>query len=346
MVRRSLSATVLSLALLLGLAATAWGGNSATVELDTPPGKVEAGKPVTIGFTILQHGVRPFNEGTPTLEAIHRESGTTVREDGRREGASGHYVVDVTFPEAGEWTWTITANPFPSVLSFPVLTVVAPGQLEELPEALSVAAVVVPGCTGATTPLFELSEFTSLDGAVDVDLSESDSIVRSDSVLAIPFADFVDSRPAITVLPSGGGPLACGQMLAEPIADELIIGLSEIDNSGYVGFARITAGAGESIVEIILAPGLTDDAAVPPAAEVVIEASAFGPALIEVPAGTTVAWVNIDSVAHEVAFADIALDDSGPLHQNQEFSQVFSTPGTYDFQCGPHPWMTGTVVVR
>ncbi len=346
MVRRSSLAMLLSLALLMGFSSVARAGGSATIELDKHPGDIEAGKPVTIGFMMLQHGVTPVEHGNPTMEAIHRESRATVRAEGRPEGEVGHYVVEVTFPEAGDWAWSITAAPFPNTTSFPALTVVAPGQLGQAPPPLSVAAIVVPRCGVTSTPLFELAAFTAPSGAKDSDPSDSDSILRSDSVLEIPFPDLIDSGAAISVMPAEGGALACGEMLAEPVDGEMIVGLSEVDGSGYVGFARITEGNERSIVEVYLAPGLTDGPAALPAAKVEIEGAMFGPATVEVPVGSTVTWINNDDITHEVAFVDIALDDSGPLHQNQAFSQLFDTPGTYEYVCGPHPGMRGTIVVH
>lgn len=346
MVRRSSLAVLLSLTLVLGFSSVSQAGGWATVELDKHPGEIEAGKPVTIGFMLLGHGVSPIPDMEPTMEAIHRETRETVRAQGRPDGKVGHYVVEVTFPEAGDWAWSITAAPYPTTTSFPALTVVPLGQLGQAPPPLSVAAIVVPRCGVTSTPLFELAAFTAPGGAEDSDPSDSGSILRSDSVLEIPFPDLIDSGAAISVMPSDGGALACGQLLAEPIDGEMIVGLSEIDGSGYVGFARITDSNEQSIVEVYLAPGLTDGPAALPAAEVEIEGAMFGPTMVEIPAGSTVTWTNNDDIIHEVAFVDISLDDSGPLHKSQAFSQLFDTPGTYEYVCGPHPGMTGTIVVH
>jgi len=40
-----------------------------------------------------------------------------------------------------------------------------------------------------------------------------------------------------------------------------------------------------------------------------------------------------------LTFADFGLLDPG-----MSFSQTVTEPGTYGYACGPHPWMTGTVV--
>jgi plastocyanin len=37
---------------------------------------------------------------------------------------------------------------------------------------------------------------------------------------------------------------------------------------------------------------------------------------------------------------------SQDLSQGQTFSTTFTTPGTFPYVCGIHPFMNGTVVVR
>jgi plastocyanin len=71
---------------------------------------------------------------------------------------------------------------------------------------------------------------------------------------------------------------------------------------------------------------------------------AFQPASIEVPAGSTVTWTNAGAATH-TATADDGTFDSGQLKPGANFSQTFTTPGTYTYHCEIHPQMTGTVVV-
>ena len=71
---------------------------------------------------------------------------------------------------------------------------------------------------------------------------------------------------------------------------------------------------------------------------------AFQPASIEVPAGSTVTWTNTGAATHTVT-ADDGAFDSGQLKPGTNFSQTFTTPGTYTYHCEIHPQMTGTVVV-
>jgi plastocyanin len=80
--------------------------------------------------------------------------------------------------------------------------------------------------------------------------------------------------------------------------------------------------------------------------EIDIVNTGFSPALIEINAGDTVQWTNRDPIKHEIAFVDLAIDDSGILDGNGTFTFTFNEPGEYTFVCGPHPGMSGKVVVR
>jgi plastocyanin len=69
----------------------------------------------------------------------------------------------------------------------------------------------------------------------------------------------------------------------------------------------------------------------------------FSPAVVEVPAGTTVTWRFADrGVPH-----DVKADgwNSGKPRSSGSFSHTFSNPGSYDYVCTIHPKMTGRVVV-
>lgn len=72
---------------------------------------------------------------------------------------------------------------------------------------------------------------------------------------------------------------------------------------------------------------------------------AFAPASISVNAGDTVTWTNKDSMGHSVV-ADGGGFQSSVLNQDQSFSHVFSSAGTFSYHCGLHPSMKGTVTVK
>ncbi|MBX6365954.1 MAG: cupredoxin family copper-binding protein [Gemmatimonadetes bacterium] len=72
---------------------------------------------------------------------------------------------------------------------------------------------------------------------------------------------------------------------------------------------------------------------------------AFGPARLQVAAGTTIVWTNRDPVPHSVT-ADDGSFDSGVIEPGKTWRHTFTRPGTYNFHCTPHPFMKGVVVVR
>jgi cytochrome c2 len=116
---RQLLAASLLLAGLLLLPTPAMAGGWAVITLDELPGEIVAGEPLEIGFTVRQHGVTPLDGLTPTVSA-HR-SGASVTEEAKAQGQSGHYVAVLTFPQAGEWEWSIQA--FSGNQPMPPLTV-------------------------------------------------------------------------------------------------------------------------------------------------------------------------------------------------------------------------------
>jgi amicyanin len=71
---------------------------------------------------------------------------------------------------------------------------------------------------------------------------------------------------------------------------------------------------------------------------------AFDPSSIRVKVGSTVRWVNQDSVPHRILFTDGA--DSTVLAGSQSWSRKFDLAGTYDYACTIHPAMQGTVIVE
>ncbi|MCS6936919.1 MAG: CHRD domain-containing protein [Candidatus Bipolaricaulota bacterium] len=72
--------------------------------------------------------------------------------------------------------------------------------------------------------------------------------------------------------------------------------------------------------------------------------ASFNPATVNIAPGTTVTWVNEDSIAHNVTSRD-GLFDSPVLNRGQRFSYKFDRPGTYGYFCKIHPAMTGQVIV-
>ena len=82
----------------------------------------------------------------------------------------------------------------------------------------------------------------------------------------------------------------------------------------------------------------------------------YMPSKLTVSVGTTVTWINSDTLPHTVtsgsADADaVGLDvpngfDSGFMSIDDRFEHTFDVAGFYDYYCQLHPWMQGSVTVE
>ena len=77
----------------------------------------------------------------------------------------------------------------------------------------------------------------------------------------------------------------------------------------------------------------------------------YSPLNLEIPAGTTVTWINDDSVPHNIQSQDesgkvIDLFNSPPLNTGDRFEHTFDEEGTYNYHCTFHPWRVGLVTVK
>jgi plastocyanin len=81
-------------------------------------------------------------------------------------------------------------------------------------------------------------------------------------------------------------------------------------------------------------------------AEVLIDSQLYMPNQVSIAAGEAVMWTNEDEMTHQVAWQDLQLDDSELIKPGESLTMTFDRAGEFDYYCGPHPWMTGTVVVE
>lgn len=72
---------------------------------------------------------------------------------------------------------------------------------------------------------------------------------------------------------------------------------------------------------------------------------AYAPDDLTVAVGTTVTWMNADSVSH-TSTSDATGWNSGAVAPGGQFSVPFQTTGTFPYHCTIHPGMVGRVVVR
>lgn len=70
----------------------------------------------------------------------------------------------------------------------------------------------------------------------------------------------------------------------------------------------------------------------------------YAPAVSKVAAGTWVTWSNNGQDAHTVTAVDGSFDSQN-LDPSEGFSWFFDQPGTFQYVCALHPWMTGKIVV-
>lgn len=71
---------------------------------------------------------------------------------------------------------------------------------------------------------------------------------------------------------------------------------------------------------------------------------AFGPAKLTVPAGKAVSWTNTDDSPHQIVVTGKPLN-TGVLLKGQSEALSFDEAGTYEYICGLHPSMKGTIEV-
>ncbi len=83
----------------------------------------------------------------------------------------------------------------------------------------------------------------------------------------------------------------------------------------------------------------------------VSSAAFYMPLNLEIQTGTTVTWVNEDSVPHTVQSQDefgnvMALFNSAPLNTGDRFEFTFDESGVYNYFCSFHPWRVGLVTAK
>ncbi|HSL42981.1 MAG TPA: cytochrome c [Anaerolineales bacterium] len=123
MISRFRVALGLALLLSLILVVPVFAGGWAVITLDELPTNLVTGEPFTVGFTVRQHGHTPMDGLAPTITAtLHKDVQFVV--NAQPSGKPGHYTASLTFPKAGDWTWSIQA--FSMDQPMPVLSVTAP----------------------------------------------------------------------------------------------------------------------------------------------------------------------------------------------------------------------------
>jgi cytochrome c2 len=92
-------------ALVLVPAVTAFAGGWAITLVDDLPEYAVVGKPITLQYTVRQHGVSPLSDLNGTVEAVAGSEKTRIAAKSMKE--PGRYSATLTVPRAGDWTITI-----------------------------------------------------------------------------------------------------------------------------------------------------------------------------------------------------------------------------------------------
>jgi mono/diheme cytochrome c family protein len=123
MTRRIVRLAVPALVLVPAIPALLGGWAVTTVE--HLPDYAVAGKPLTLTFTVRQHGFKPIDGLRPRVEVLGGEPRTYAA---MSAGAlSGRYAAAITLPRAGEWIITIHSGFGTSRTTLMPLKAIAPG---------------------------------------------------------------------------------------------------------------------------------------------------------------------------------------------------------------------------
>ncbi len=349
--------------------APAMAGGWATARLDEQPGEIGVGEPWRFGFMVRAHDISPVNVGVAEIFAHHRNGQFTLSATATQEGAEGHYVGELTFPEAGEWKWGASAEPY-GQMPFETLVVGRPDQqsLASAPKPVlnlkSAEVHLVEGdCAGMTVP----SPESTVGVGVVLDRQPADAVPpeklltnaavpvwRGDGHTTSSLEELNGGEFSLTVVTGNEGdrrPVACGAARGTVMGNEMVVGLTEQSASGQAGVALLASDNDGTSIEVYLVP----TASRPPVGgaalagsdvpEIVISDAGFSPSLLSVPAGATVRWRNAGAVVHSVVGGDLAFSDSALIEPGDAYNQRFDLPGTYTYRCGPHQSMIGTIEV-
>src|SRR5438094_9355298 len=100
-------------------------GGWAVITVEQLPDYVTAGRPVTLSFTVRQHGVTRLSDLKPSIEARSGDLTTTATASPGRE--TGQYASTLSLPRAGEWTITIHSGFLDRQVTLLPLSGIAPG---------------------------------------------------------------------------------------------------------------------------------------------------------------------------------------------------------------------------
>ena len=126
-------------------------------------------------------------------------------------------------------------------------------------------------------------------------------------------------------------------------------GTSSNGGAGSSGGEEISNGqTGDNNVETL--PKILETGAnqqeTPKTYNVRIENFAYSPATIRIKVGDKILWKNYDTARHTVTSDDGNEMNSELLNKGESYEHIFSTAGTYNYHCTPHPYIKGNIIVE
>ncbi len=244
-----------------------------------------------------------------------------------------------------------TGGPHPAHIH--VGTVDAPGEVV-FPLGDVSAEFLVDGEATAGEAVGQATAVAVIGSVTTVDVSLS-AIIEGGHVVMVH-----ESAEAIDVYVAGGD--IGGTMTG---ANDLVIGLKELNESGLSGIAILHDNGDETTaVSVYLTSRAGSNAAGAEQSSPVAEAGETGAAAgvtvpilnfkfgagedapVEVGVGATVTWMNQDSVPHTVTSDDGGTTiQSGKISAGDSFSYTFAEAGEFAYHCEYHTGMKATVIV-
>lgn len=241
--------------------------------------------------------------------------------------------------------------------AFAVLGMALPTRAAQDSEAPHPAHIHSGTCAQLGDVVSPLTDVAPLPNAGAAGPASAIPVELSVNQVDMPLQEIIDGGHAINIHQSAEEIdlyIACGDIGGVISDDGLLIGLGELNDSGYRGVAQLQAAGDKTDVTVFLTADTTTattaaQEAAPAAsngAPVEIKNFAFTPPSIEVPIGGSITWTNGDNVPHTATAVDRAALQSGTIQAGATFTQTFSTAGSYDYFCEFHPNMKGTIVVK
>jgi plastocyanin len=211
-----------------------------------------------------------------------------------------------------------------------------------LPVLAAVATLAIPATAAAQAPVKAALEATQSGGKVTFDASRSTGAADYQWDLNADGTFETDSGATPTtsaVYPPGATARATVKITA---AD----GTTSDQATAFITLPQKSQAAHiQSVAGEPATPKPKPKVVAAAAGGVTIKDFEFGPKTLTVNAGDTVTWTNQGPTGHSTT-AKNGSWNSGVLAQGKSFSHKFTQPGTYQYFCEPHPFMTATIVVK